>query len=298
MQVKRIPASARQSSGRPRSSTQGDGAPGLSIGELAARTGVGEGTLRMWEARYGFPKPQRLSSGHRRYSPRDPERIAMVLRAREEGLSVPLAIERARRLEAEPRPSVYGAIREQFDHLQPQVLPKPALIWISRAIEDECCSRAPRPLLFACFQRERFYRSVEQRWKTVAASAERAIVLADFSRVRRPKLAPAEVPIDQTDPMTREWVVVCEAPQFSACITGWERPPVPGERRLFETIWTIEPDVVREAARVCCDLVARRAPALVAELRGRLADNPAGPARDQVRAAVAVASRISVYASD
>ena len=43
-------------------------APGLSIGEIAARSGVAVGTLRMWEARYGFPVPGRLPSGHRRYS--------------------------------------------------------------------------------------------------------------------------------------------------------------------------------------------------------------------------------------
>ena len=39
----------------------------LAIGELVARTGVREATLRMWEHRHGFPAPQRLESGHRRY---------------------------------------------------------------------------------------------------------------------------------------------------------------------------------------------------------------------------------------
>ena len=39
--------------------------PELSIGDVAAETGVGESTLRMWEARYSFPTPKRLPSGHR-----------------------------------------------------------------------------------------------------------------------------------------------------------------------------------------------------------------------------------------
>ena len=39
----------------------------LTIGDLAERTGVSTGTLRMWETRYGFPVPQRRASGHRRY---------------------------------------------------------------------------------------------------------------------------------------------------------------------------------------------------------------------------------------
>ncbi|MFL5860804.1 MAG: DICT sensory domain-containing protein [Solirubrobacteraceae bacterium] len=269
----------------------------LSIGELAARTGVGEGTLRMWEARHDFPAPQRLPSGHRRYSPRELERVASVRRAREEGLSLAVAIERVRRLEAEPRPSVYGAIRDRFDHLHPQLLPKPALMWLSHAIEDECCSRAARPLLFACFQQERFYRQAEGRWRTLAATAERAVVLADFRQVRRPKHAAAEVPIAQTDPLMREWVVVCEAGQHSACMIAWERPMAQAATRVFETIWSVETEVVREAARVCCDLIARRAADLVADLRNRLADQPAATSSAQARGAVALASRILAYAS-
>ncbi|MFL5864276.1 MAG: DICT sensory domain-containing protein [Solirubrobacteraceae bacterium] len=274
-----------------------EGSASLSIGELAARTGVGEGTLRMWEARHNFPAPQRLPSGHRRYSPRELERVASVKRAREEGLSLAVAIERVRRLEAEPRPSVYAAVRDRFDHLYPQLLPKPALMWLSHAIEDECCSRATRPLLFACFQHERFYRQAEGRWRTLAATAERAIVLADFPRVRRPKHAAAEVPIAATDPLMREWVLVCEAGQQSACLVAWERPTARRGARVFETIWTVETSVVREAARVCCDLIARHAEDLVADLRNRFADPPAATSSAQARGAVALASRIVAYAS-
>lgn len=277
--------------------TEADDSAALSIGELSARTGIGEGTLRMWEARYDFPVPERLPSGHRRYSEADLQRVAGVLRAREQGLSLPTAIERVRRLEAEPRPSVFGALRQRFSHLHPEVLPKPALIWLSRAIEDECCARSVRPLLFGCFQHERFYRQSEQRWRTIAATAERVVVLADFSRVRKPRNAPAEVPITASDPISREWVVVCEGAGMSACMAGWERPPAPGAPRLFELLWTVEPAVVREAARVCCDLAARRAPQLVADLQHRLADPPAAGRPEDVRAAVALATRLAGYAS-
>jgi DNA-binding transcriptional MerR regulator len=40
----------------------------LSIGDLAASTGLSSDTLRVWERRYGRPTPQRLPSGHRRYT--------------------------------------------------------------------------------------------------------------------------------------------------------------------------------------------------------------------------------------
>jgi DNA-binding transcriptional MerR regulator/methylmalonyl-CoA mutase cobalamin-binding subunit len=40
----------------------------LSIGEVAAQTGLSVDTIRMWERRYGRPRPVRLGSGHRRYT--------------------------------------------------------------------------------------------------------------------------------------------------------------------------------------------------------------------------------------
>lgn len=42
----------------------------LSIGAVAKATGIRVETLRTWERRYGFPRPERTGSGHRKY-PRD-----------------------------------------------------------------------------------------------------------------------------------------------------------------------------------------------------------------------------------
>lgn len=273
-------------------------APGLSIGEIASRSGVAVGTLRMWETRYGFPQPERLPSGHRRYSERDLEQIAEVLRSRRRGLPLGLAIERALNLAKAPSPSVYGALRERFPHLHPQLLAKPTLLRITHAIEDECCARAPRRLLFGCFQQERFYRAAQSRWRELGRTAEAAFVLADFARPRRPRDGPAEVPIGADDPLRREWVLVCEAPELPACLVAWERPPAAGEKRRFEVVWTVEPDVVREAARIVCDLAGRGDPELVAAVRERLAGRPVTASEEHLRAAVALATRMTSYVAD
>src|SRR3954449_2273858 len=66
----------------------------LTIREVAARSGIPAGTLRMWEERYGFPKPQRLPSGHRRFTSDQIEQVRAVVAARDAGLSLPAAIER------------------------------------------------------------------------------------------------------------------------------------------------------------------------------------------------------------
>lgn len=269
----------------------------LSIRELAAASGVGEGTLRVWEARHSFPEPRRLPSGHRRYSVRDLERVRAVVRAREEGLSLPMAIARARRVGDEPRPSVYVAVRERFPDLQPHVVPKRVLLRLSHAIEDECCMRAPRPLLFGCFQLERFYRAAQPRWRELSRTAERAVVFADFPATREPRQGPAEVALDPADALTREWVIVCDAPRSAACLIGWERPHGPAEERLFETLWTVDRAVVREAARACCDLAARAAPELVDDLRERLGDTPPR-AGEELRGALELTTRMVLYATE
>jgi len=40
----------------------------VSIGRLAEAAGISEHTIRVWERRYGLPRPQRTPAGHRRYS--------------------------------------------------------------------------------------------------------------------------------------------------------------------------------------------------------------------------------------
>ena len=71
--------------------------PALTIGDVAARTGVSVATLRAWELRYGFPVPARLASGHRRYRVEDVALIEQVERDRASGLSLTAAMARARR---------------------------------------------------------------------------------------------------------------------------------------------------------------------------------------------------------
>ena len=70
---------------------------------------------------------------------------------------------------------------------QPTVLPKPAVLALSRAIEDEYCARAAGGVLIGSFQRERFYRRAERRWRELARTADLAVALADFSALGGPR---------------------------------------------------------------------------------------------------------------
>src|SRR5215218_7118053 len=273
-----------------------DTSRGLAIGDLVARTGVREATLRMWEHRHGFPIPQRLASGHRRYHEADVDLVARVLRERAAGLSLGAAIERVRGAVEEPEPSIFAGLRRRRPELQPVSVRKPALIALSHAIEDESCARAERPLLFGAFQRERFYRHAERRWKELARTAELAVVFADFEHERLPARGPAEIPIDRVDPLTREWAVVCEAPGHAACLAGIELPDSTmrpeDEAREFEVIWSVEPEVVRAASEVCLGLLRRRSRRLAERLPEDGMLPLAAPAADQqLRLAAAITTR-------
>jgi DICT domain-containing protein/predicted DNA-binding transcriptional regulator AlpA len=269
----------------------------LTIREVAARTGVNAATLRMWEQRFGFPEPMRLESGHRRYSEEDVERVRRVARDRAAGLSIPAAIERARAAVAEVEPSIYAGIRRRRPDLIPYLLPKRTLIALSHAIEDECVARAERPVLFASFQLPRFYRHAEARWRELARTAAAAIVFAEFDERRDPGGAPHEVPIEHEHPLCREWGLVCDAPDYSAFLAAWERPgqgALPDGDRAFEAIWSVEPELVREAARVAAGIAEQNAPDLVDVVRDRLADTPP-PSAEEFRLVGALTNRMVAY---
>jgi DICT domain-containing protein len=252
----------------------------LTIRDVARRTGVPSGTLRMWESRYGFPVPRRLSSGHRRFTDEDCEAILRVVAERDRGLGLRAAIDRVLASPAEPDESLFATLRRVSPALPAQVLPKPALIALSHAIEDECCARAQRAVLFASFQRESFYRAAEARWQELARTADLAVAFAEFGRAKVRARGVCELPLPGDAPLRREWALICDGDQLSAALAGWEvtaERPVSDSERRFETVWTVDPEAVRHLARAAAALARRTAPELIEERAGRLSGQPAPP---------------------
>jgi MerR family transcriptional regulator, light-induced transcriptional regulator len=262
------------------------------IGTVSERTGVPEAVLRSWETRFGFPKPDRRPGGHRRYSEADIEAVLRLVRDREAGMSLGAAIERARTMGAATSPTLFAALRRARPHFEPKVARVPAMLALSRAIEDEVLARGERAVLFGSFQRVRFYDKARSRWRELARSAEAACVFADFKRLRSRKAHPTEVPIARDDALAREWSVVADGPQFGAVLAGWERPAEPGEPRTFEYLWSIEPDLVRDSTRLASEL-AESAGAKLA-LPERVAE-PAPPVDPAVQELSRLTQRIVSY---
>lgn len=236
----------------------------LTIKDVAEKTGVAAGTIRMWEQRYGFPDPGRTTGGYRVYTDDDVDTLRRVVAYRHRGLSVPAAIERAVETGGPAdHPSIYAAVASTDHDARPQVLTKATLIAMSRAIEHEALAQASRPLLFGAFQHEPFYRAVEPRYRRLSKFADAAVVFADFPAVGEPAGGPVELPIGPEDQLGNEWAVIVDAPGYCACLLAWEQPGVtePGGpddlSRRFEAIWTLNPVATRRASEVAARLAAR-----------------------------------------
>ncbi len=274
----------------------------LTIGDLAQRTGIAPATLRMWESRHGFPRPRRRASGHRRYDEHDVELVTQVLRRRDSGMRLEVAIAGVALADSATgtppgAPSVYAAMRRLHPNLQPQRLKKSTLLAVSWAIEDECCSRAEQPMIFGGFQEEHYYRAAEDRWTELARLARSTTVFAAFSQEPDPVARTTMVDLPEDAPMRREWAVVCDAPDYPAILTAWELPgqsTVPDRLRLFEAIWTVEPGAVRDAARACAQAAQQLGHPEGAPLLYELAGNPAPPPVALLQAA-SLLNRVVAY---
>jgi DNA-binding transcriptional MerR regulator/methylmalonyl-CoA mutase cobalamin-binding subunit len=66
--------------------------PGYSIRVAARLSGVSADKLRVWERRYGFPAPERTSTGQRVYGDPDVKRLALIAQAIEAGYRASQAI--------------------------------------------------------------------------------------------------------------------------------------------------------------------------------------------------------------
>lgn len=207
----------------------------------------------MWEERHGFPTPDRLASGHRRYGEDVVQQVQRVQRRREAGVRLDAAVAEVTAEDATPPTSVYAELRAAHPELLPNQLRKSTLLALTKAIEDECCARAQQPWLLGSFQLETYYEGAERRWRDLARTARGTYALAAFHSPQHlpDDGGPLRVEVPVTAAMVREWTLICVARDFPAALAAWELPgqdAVPDDERVFETLWTLDRTAVLGAA--------------------------------------------------
>lgn len=87
----------------------------LKTSEAAALLNVSPNTLRAWERRFGYPKPQRSAGRHRLYTHGE---VAALRDALQQGLSISSAVSRAREALSTDTHTLVGAL-SGFDTRRP-----------------------------------------------------------------------------------------------------------------------------------------------------------------------------------
>ena len=67
-------------------------APLYNLNVVVKKTGLKPPTIRAWEKRYGLPRPERTTGGHRQYSQRDIDTLNWLITRQEEGMSISHAV--------------------------------------------------------------------------------------------------------------------------------------------------------------------------------------------------------------
>ncbi|MGK7913593.1 MAG: DICT sensory domain-containing protein [Synechococcus sp.] len=159
--------------------------------------------------------------------------------------------------------------------VRPQVYFKSSLVALSHALEDLVLSEAGDALVFANFQRERFYRQEAARYLRIHDVAARVYVLAAPETDFHAEDVPYErVALDLNDPLANEWHLIIVDRHYAGCLICAEKPRTealrPGEgmdaMRQFEGYWSFEPEVAISSAQLLLPKIAAYRPDLAEQL--------------------------------
>lgn len=101
-----------------------DSAAVFNIKAVVKQTGLNPATIRAWERRYGFPKPNRTAGGHRQYSQHDIDTLKWLMARQDEGVSISHAIDLWRSYDDRGEdPLQTDATRDATRQVAPAVVP-------------------------------------------------------------------------------------------------------------------------------------------------------------------------------
>ncbi len=106
----------------------------LKTSEAAALLNVSANTLRTWERRFGYPKPERTIGRHRLYTQGE---VAALRDALQEGLSISSAISRARESLSTDTAALFGALQAfELERADAAIEAALALRSVERSVEE------------------------------------------------------------------------------------------------------------------------------------------------------------------
>lgn len=115
---------------------------------------------------------------------------------------------------------------------------------LSHAIEDAVLSGSPGTVLSAGFQRSSFFRLQEARYRRLAQVCSSISVHALFD-IPVPVIEPITyVRLAEGSPLTREWFLVVNAPDFACALIAQELDAPLSAPRRFQALFVTDGDVI------------------------------------------------------
>lgn len=184
----------------------------------------------------------------------------------------------------EVQDSLFDRLREAAPGLAVIPVTKSTLVATSHLIETLVYEHAERCVLVSGFQHGRHWAVERDRYLALAGGNE---VIAVFAgREPAPDLGADHIGLRLRtgDPLTQEWFVLAIGPGLAITLCGLDGDidaqdlaPVREVDRLFDVVWSVDPDVAAVAAEVVVEAVRRSAPAEAAAVAARLAVAMARP---------------------
>jgi DICT domain-containing protein/signal transduction histidine kinase len=167
--------------------------------------------------------------------------------------------------------SLLQELLEAQPQLRSQMYFKSSLTALSHAMEDQVLAGTDRPLVIACFQRERFYRQESHRYLRIADVTPYVYVLAapetDFKNASG---VHETIAFEPEDGLSKEWHLVVIGHEYAVCLVCREhiqtsdKEPLPhmDQSRRFEGIWTFDRQVSCTTAELLLHRISQYRPEL------------------------------------
>ncbi|MBR8830668.1 MAG: Adaptive-response sensory-kinase SasA [Chroococcopsis gigantea SAG 12.99] len=168
--------------------------------------------------------------------------------------------------------SVLTELLQFLPNWRSQMYFKASLTALSHAMEDQVLAEDDNPLVIASFQKERFYRQEAHRYQRIAQKSSQVYVLAapetEFANRSREYETIAFSP---DDALSFEWHLIVIGKNYSSCLICRERTQAEeaqetmaavDNNRRFEGIWTSNPAVSQQAAKIVLNRILQYRPEL------------------------------------
>ncbi|WP_414542026.1 DICT sensory domain-containing protein [Nostoc sp. CCY0012] len=157
---------------------------------------------------------------------------------------------------------------------------KNTLVALCHALEDHILSENSTPLVIAAFQQGKWYLQEAQRYADMAKCSSEIVIMAaadaGFAEHPTSQLPNVDlVALNSADPVAQEWHLIILSPEYTAMVLCQELSeadygaggiPDSDLERKFYGLWTFEPELVQETAKLAIAQIQQYNPELAQKL--------------------------------